>query len=158
MNCPFCVGEGGDRWLMLSSTHWRRPYKTCSYVIRIVFSLLMSSSSGGLSRPPAVRQKLARTPWGRGLKCPHPNCNAAKMLHPDSINPHPKNSCGSRRTGEVSKNTGTYTVSRIRIRLVCPDPNCNEAKMLDPDSMNLETETLIQVCTYLLIQMHWRDE
>jgi hypothetical protein len=60
-------GGGGDRWLMLLSAHWRRPYPTCSYVIRIVFSLLMSSSSGGLSRPPAVRQKLARTPWGIGL-------------------------------------------------------------------------------------------
>ncbi len=53
--------------LNLLSSHWRRPYKTCSYVIRIVFSLLMSPSSGGLGRPPAVRQKLARTPWGRGL-------------------------------------------------------------------------------------------
>ena len=53
-------GGGGDRWLMLFSPHWRRPYQTCSYVIRIVFSLLMSSSSGGLCRPPAVRQKLAR--------------------------------------------------------------------------------------------------
>jgi hypothetical protein len=46
--------------------------------------------------------------------CPDPNCNEAKMLDPDSMNPHPKH------------------------LLVCPDPNCNEAKMLDPDSMNLD--------------------
>jgi hypothetical protein len=46
----------------LLSPHCRRPYKTCSDVIRIVFSLLMSPSSGGLRRPPAVRLKVARTP------------------------------------------------------------------------------------------------
>jgi hypothetical protein len=33
--------------LKLLSPHCRRPYKTCSDVIRIVFSLLMSPSSGG---------------------------------------------------------------------------------------------------------------
>jgi hypothetical protein len=53
---------GGDRWMMLFSKHWWRPYQTCSYIIRVVFSLIMSSSAGGLSRPPAVRQNLARTP------------------------------------------------------------------------------------------------
>ncbi len=57
----------GVSWLKLLSSHWRRPYKTWCDVIRIVFSLLMSPSSGGLGRPPAVREKLARTPWGRGL-------------------------------------------------------------------------------------------
>ncbi len=62
-------GEGGYRLLKLLSTHWRRPYKTWSDVIRIVFYRLMSFSSGSLHRPPAVGQKLARTQkWGKGLK------------------------------------------------------------------------------------------
>ncbi len=60
-------GRGQTGAMMLFSTHWRRSYQTRSDVIRIVFSLQMSSSLGGLGRPPAVRQKLARTPWGRGL-------------------------------------------------------------------------------------------
>ncbi len=52
---------------MLFSTHWWRSYQTRSDVIRIVFSLLMSSSLGGLGRPLAMRRMMARTPWGRGL-------------------------------------------------------------------------------------------
>jgi len=67
MTCALYWEGKGESWLKLLSPHCRRPYKTCSDVIRIVFSLLMSSSSGGLSRPPAVRLKAARTPWGRGL-------------------------------------------------------------------------------------------
>jgi hypothetical protein len=43
-----------------------------SDVIRIVFSLLMSSFLGGPISPPAVGEKVARTPWGRGLNSmPH---------------------------------------------------------------------------------------
>ncbi len=76
MTCVlYCEGKGKS-WLKLLSPHWRRPYKTCSDVIRIVFSLLMSPLSGGLSRPPAVRLKVARTPWGRGL-----NANSKKCKH-----------------------------------------------------------------------------
>jgi hypothetical protein len=62
-------GGGGGGALNLFSTHWWRPYQTRSDVIRIVFSLLMSPSLGGLGRPPAVRWKLAKTLWGRGLIC-----------------------------------------------------------------------------------------
>ncbi len=67
MTCAHYWDGKGESWLKLLSPHCRRPSKTCSEVIRIVFSLLMSPSSGGLSRPPAVRWKVARTPWGRGL-------------------------------------------------------------------------------------------
>jgi hypothetical protein len=43
------------------------------------------------------------------LVCPDPNCNGAKILHPDSMNPHQKQSyryvhiCGSRRTDVMTK-------------------------------------------------------
>ena len=55
-------GGGGLDAETLYPTHGRRPYGTCSDVTKIVFSLLMSSSSGGLGRPPAVRKKAARSP------------------------------------------------------------------------------------------------
>ncbi len=60
-------GGGGRCTEVVIYSLVERSYQTCSDVIRIVFSLQMSPSLGGLGRPPAVRWKLAKTPWGRGL-------------------------------------------------------------------------------------------
>ncbi len=62
VTCPFCWGGVGIALYSLAEA------QSDLFVIRIIFFLLKSSSSGGQSRPPAVRQNLARTPWGRGLK------------------------------------------------------------------------------------------
>ncbi len=73
------------------------------------------------------------------------NYNEAKILHPDLMNPHPKQSyryvptCGSRRTDQMSKYQYIYGFSASGF---------NESG----------SDTLIQVCTYLLIQMHWRGQ
>jgi hypothetical protein len=62
-------GGGGDRCskvlhgLLTAEALWVR-----SDVIRIIFSLLMSSFIGGPIGPPAVGKKVVRTPWGRGVK------------------------------------------------------------------------------------------
>ncbi len=53
---------GGGRCTEVVLYSLVEPYQTRSDVIRIVFSLLMSPSLGGLGRPPAVRWKLAKTP------------------------------------------------------------------------------------------------
>ncbi len=68
MNSQWRRGWGGDRCSKVLGFSRRRPYLCArSDVIRIVFSLLMSSFIGGPIGPPAVGKVAARTPWGRGL-------------------------------------------------------------------------------------------